>query len=102
MRAVPLVGARKPVSTFMVVVLPAPLGPRKAATWPLGTVNDTSLSAWKLPYTLESFSAWIMMGASVIAQFPYQLRWRFASVGALGRIIGSHARGCGRRPDPVL
>jgi hypothetical protein len=66
---VPFEAARNPVRIFMVVVFPAPLGPRKAATWPLDTENDTSLSAVKLPYTLESFSAWIMMEASVIGNF---------------------------------
>ena len=36
MRAVPLSGVRKPVTIFAVVVLPAPLGPRKPRTspWP--------------------------------------------------------------------
>src|SRR5579862_3280629 len=85
----------------MVVVFPAPLGPRKAATCPRATEKLTSFSAWKLPYVLESFSAWIMMGASVIAQFPYHLRGRFASVGLFSgtfrRIIVSHAAA---RPPP--
>ena len=33
--AVPAVGGRKQVSMRMVVVLPAPLGPRKPTIWPL-------------------------------------------------------------------
>jgi hypothetical protein len=47
--ATPLVGERKPLRIFMVVVFPAPLGPRKAVTCPFGMENDTSFSAWKLP-----------------------------------------------------
>ena len=35
-RAEPCVGATKPVRSRIVVVLPAPLGPRKATTWPAG------------------------------------------------------------------
>src|SRR5262245_40324596 len=59
-RARPLVGARKPVRTLIVVVFPAPLGPRKAATWPRGTLKETSVSAAKSPYILVTFSAWII------------------------------------------
>src|SRR5438094_7153696 len=43
--AVPLVGARKPVIIFIVVDLPAPLGPRNPSTSPSGTLNDTSSTA---------------------------------------------------------
>src|SRR5690606_126830 len=45
MLAVPEVGARKPVSIFMVVDLPAPLGPRKPSTSPGWTWNDRSSTA---------------------------------------------------------
>src|SRR5260370_17721116 len=38
--ALPDVGGRKHVSTRMVVVLPAPLGPRKPTIWPLRTSNE--------------------------------------------------------------
>ncbi|MNP26653.1 hypothetical protein D3C76_1195160 [compost metagenome] len=40
MLALPEVGARKPVSIFMVVDLPAPLGPRKPRTSPGATRKD--------------------------------------------------------------
>ena len=33
----------------MVVVLPAPLGPRKPTTWPAGTLNERSSSAVSVP-----------------------------------------------------
>src|SRR5579871_354866 len=38
--AVPLVGVRKQVSIRIVVVLPAPLGPRKPTIWPFWTSNE--------------------------------------------------------------
>src|SRR5690606_36536362 len=40
MEALPEVGARKPVSIFMVVDLPAPLGPRNPSTSPGATLKD--------------------------------------------------------------
>src|SRR5690348_2083540 len=43
--AVPALGARKPVIIFMVVDLPAPLGPRKPSTSPRRTASDTSSTA---------------------------------------------------------
>ena len=44
----------------MVVLLPAPLGPRKAATWPRGMENETSRSAAKRPKYLVSPTASII------------------------------------------
>jgi hypothetical protein len=52
MRAVPLVGVTKPASIFIVVDLPAPLGPRKPSTSPLATLKDTSSTAVKAPKRL--------------------------------------------------
>src|SRR5579859_3423072 len=43
--AVPELGARKPVIIFMVVDLPAPLGPRKPNTSPRFTERETSSTA---------------------------------------------------------
>jgi hypothetical protein len=37
------VGANRPETRLKVVVLPAPLGPISACTWPLPTVNDAPL-----------------------------------------------------------
>src|SRR5882724_7633519 len=47
--AEPLVGFTKPSNTFMVVVLPAPLGPRKPKTSPAWTLRFRSLTASFLP-----------------------------------------------------
>src|SRR5580704_15485641 len=38
--ALPAVGGKKHVSIRMVVVLPAPLGPRKPTIWPFSTSNE--------------------------------------------------------------
>src|SRR5580698_1495611 len=48
-RATPVVGAKYPVKSFMVVDLPAPLGPKKATTAPRGTVKLTSFVATNWP-----------------------------------------------------
>ena len=41
----PSVGGMKPVIMRMVVVLPAPFGPRKPSTSPFSTVNETPFTA---------------------------------------------------------
>ncbi len=63
--AVPCVGATNPVKSRIVVVLPAPLGPRKATTSPLGIENDTSRTARNDPNCLQSPSASIMTGFDI-------------------------------------
>src|ERR1700733_7185250 len=45
----PEVGCSSVVNILMVVVLPAPLGPRKAKISPLATSNDTLATAVKSP-----------------------------------------------------
>src|SRR4051812_23359671 len=54
MVASPPVGATRPSSIRGVVVLPAPLGPRKPVTRPGSTVKDRSLTAARSPYCLVS------------------------------------------------
>ena len=48
-RTVPLVAGRKPVMMRMVVVLPAPFGPRKPRICPEGAVNEASRTAASSP-----------------------------------------------------
>src|SRR5262249_33910640 len=60
--SVPLVGGSSVVSILMVVVFPAPFGPRKAKISPLGTSNDTSLTAVKSANFLTRFCTRIMVG----------------------------------------
>src|ERR1017187_6071932 len=50
--AVPAVGGRKQVSTRMVVVFPAPLGPRKPTIWPFSTSNEMLSTATVRAYRL--------------------------------------------------
>ena len=64
-RAEPCVGATNPVRSRIVVVLPAPLGPRKATTCPLGIENETSRTARNDPNCLQSPSASIMTGLDI-------------------------------------
>src|SRR4051812_5473353 len=52
--AEPESGFRRVLSTRTMVVLPAPLGPSRPSTVPLGTVRSTPSSAVTLPYVLTS------------------------------------------------
>ena len=36
-----------------IVLLPEPEGPSSATSWPDGTSNETSSTAWKLPYRFD-------------------------------------------------
>src|SRR5215472_639660 len=60
MVAVPLVGAVRPSSIRRVVVLPAPLGPRKPVTRPGPTSKLKPSTAVTLPYRLVRWSTLIM------------------------------------------
>src|ERR1700687_5284055 len=60
-RAVPEVGGRKQVSTRMVVVLPAPLGPRKPTICPLSTEKEMLSTATWFAYPLVNPSTVIIM-----------------------------------------
>ena len=46
---VPAVAGIYPVTTRIVVVLPAPLGPKNPQAWPGSTVKEISSTAVKLP-----------------------------------------------------
>src|ERR1700693_5252160 len=48
----PKVGRNNPVTQLKSVVLPAPFGPMRANTWPLGTWNETLLTATRPPKLL--------------------------------------------------
>src|SRR5688500_9324206 len=57
--ALPLVGASSPVSILMVVVLPAPFGPRNPKISPDCTLKLTAFTAVKSPNVLDSPSTLI-------------------------------------------
>src|SRR5215470_321131 len=57
---VPLVGRSRVVSIWIVVVLPAPLGPRKAKISPARTSNEMPSTALTSPKVLTRFWTWIM------------------------------------------
>mmetsp|Transcript_19975 Transcript_19975/g.36281 ORF Transcript_19975/g.36281 Transcript_19975/m.36281 type:complete len:217 (-) Transcript_19975:1716-2366(-) len=54
-KAVPDEGATIPVSMEMVVVLPAPLCPKRAVTWPLYIDKDSPSTAVFVPKVLDRF-----------------------------------------------
>src|ERR1700755_808116 len=56
----PLVGLSSVVSILMVVVFPAPLGPRKAKISPSATSKETSFTAVKEPKVFTRFCTRIM------------------------------------------
>src|SRR6266436_3252832 len=59
--AVPAVGGKKQVSIRMVVVLPAPLGPRKPTICPLSTLKEMWSTAVLRAYRLVSSLTVIMV-----------------------------------------
>ncbi len=65
----PLVGRRSVVSILMVVVLPAPLGPRKAKISPCATSKLMSLTAVKSPNVLTRLLTEIIRGSSSSPRF---------------------------------
>lgn len=58
--ALPDVGGMYPVSIFMVVDFPAPLGPKKPTISPVSIANEIWLTAHCVPYCLARFSAKIL------------------------------------------
>ena len=66
--AVPLVGARIPVSIFKVVDFPAPLGPRNPTICPAGISSESASTAVWLPNLLVSFCREIIMSLLFILQ----------------------------------
>src|SRR5215213_2071211 len=63
----PLVGKRSPQSILMVVVFPAPFGPRNANSSPGGTCRVRSCTATFGPYSFVTLSIRIITPPSVLA-----------------------------------
>src|SRR6478752_6772025 len=59
--AVPALGGRKQVSMRMVVVLPAPFGPRNPTIWPFSTENEMRSTAVVRAYRLVSSETLIIV-----------------------------------------
>src|SRR4051812_47938879 len=95
MRAWPLSGSERPTTIRMVVVLPAPLGPRKPVTVPGSQRNVTSETTVRPPSRLVSPLVWIMPADSRPAGFAATGRGlRSPSPGA----VVDHDLGRGSRP----
>ena len=58
-RSVPSVTGEMQATMRMVLVLPAPLGPRKPKAWPGETSKSTASTAVKSPKRLVSPRAWM-------------------------------------------
>src|SRR2546430_4146555 len=69
--AAPSVMSVKPVSNLIIVVLPAPFGPRSPKTVPEATFRVTWSTAVSLPYTFVRFSVTIALSVMVL---PVSLR----------------------------
>ncbi len=67
-RAVPPLAGMKQDRIFIVVDLPAPLGPRKPTICPFSTLKETSWIAVTGPYRFVRWSTWIMnLGSSELS-----------------------------------
>src|ERR671914_698868 len=103
MVAVPAVGATRPSSIRRVVVLPAPLGPRKPATVPWSISNSSWSTASTSPKRLVSPLTLIAAMARLLPERvpPTTLRAGAAAVVGLAAGLGRRpggAGGTGRRP----
>src|SRR6186713_1416568 len=78
----PAAGGMKPVRIRMVVVLPAPLGPRKPRISPRATEKERSLMARVGPYDLVSPSTSIIAG-----RLPGETLQPFAGRGERGVLL---------------
>src|SRR5438270_7784347 len=63
--ALPSVGGRKQVSTRMVVVFPAPLGPKKPTICPFSTSKEMLSTATVRAYRLVRFSTLIILMSQI-------------------------------------
>ncbi len=93
MRMLPLVGFSSVVSILMVVVLPAPLGPRKANTSPRPTVKSRPRTAWKVPKVRTS--PW----TSIMPSMPSPVRTCHAARAAARRPRGWPGSAAWRAPS---
>src|SRR5215469_7522263 len=92
----PPVGFRSVVSILMVVVFPAPLGPRKAKISPSSTSNETSLTAVKEPKVFTRLRTRIMKDETSLTVQPVQCVQRIiAATLAAPKSHREHAQ-CGR------
>src|SRR3954452_12365293 len=71
--ALPDVGGRKQVRTRMVVVFPAPFGPRKPTIWPFSTSNEMLSTATVRAYRLARPSTliiWCVLSQTDVRRRP--------------------------------
>src|SRR3989338_8534850 len=71
--AAPLVGLIRVESILISVVLPAPLGPSRPKVSPSAIVNETSLSAARVPYFLMRLDISTDGGINTVSSFRLQV-----------------------------
>ena len=86
--AEPADAGTKPVIIRIVVVLPAPFGPRNPVTVPGSRVNETSSTTVRPPYCLVSPLTWII-GGPPLSTGPSGLRENPAEKGQVTASAGS-------------
>jgi hypothetical protein len=71
---VPALGGNRPARIFASVVLPEPLSPTSATTWPRGSSIDTSrrLGTWRLGYVNETLSTVIRSKPAGTGSVPWR------------------------------
>src|SRR5215210_5085612 len=95
MRASPLSGSERPTSIRIVVVLPAPLGPRKPVTVPGSQRKVTSETTVRPPSCLVSPLVWIMPADSWPAGFAARVRGLRSPIPS---VVADNDFGSGSRP----
>src|SRR2546429_9474954 len=75
--ALPELGGRKHVSILIVVVLPAPFGPRKPTIWPFSTSNEMVSTAVVRAYLFVS-SLTLIIVFSIWRKCPHSKQLRTA------------------------
>src|SRR3954469_4730240 len=83
----PAVGGMKPVIMRIVVLLPAPFGPRKPRTSPFSTVKETPLTATFGPKVFLKFWTLIMCSLSDVGKRPPSIRGRGQDDKQKGRFV---------------
>src|SRR5512146_335874 len=88
-KARPLVGRMRSRMVRIVVVLPAPFGPRKPKTSPSLTWRSTSMIPRAGPYDFVSFSVWMIadmlyLPAGLAGELP---RWDGRFIGSAGEAL---------------
>src|SRR5579859_2178782 len=87
----PLVGRMRSRTVRIVVVLPAPLGPRKPNTSPCRTSRSTSMIPRWVPYIFVSCSVWMIAVIAVLSSVKPEMQGRLIDEGNRSGAGAEHA-----------